>query len=262
MSKFKLRAVAFAVAFACGAPAAFATDTANIQQSGTNGVALINQMGNIGNADALIVQGAGDSNVASINQTDLAQSDLAAIAHARIDQVGNGNLALLSQGGNDQQIDSISQTGDRNSATLTTLASKSGAGIVQVGNDNGADVTFNAADSALDVNQAGNNNFAGVSVREGGFASVRVTMNGDGNAAYIDSLGIGNFVETQQTGNYNELYVTQRNTSFAAGNDNVATITQSTNYNLASITQVGSNLTGTIVQNTGDRNTAVIYQQN
>lgn len=260
MIRCEPRAVALAVCLACCAAPAFATDTATIQQSGTNGSATINQVGNTGNADSVITQSGGDGNVASIDQSGIVQSDLAAIATARIEQAGSGNSALIRQNGSDMQDAFISQTGERNRATLTAHAGRAPADIVQAGNDNGADLTFDTSRSGLGVAQTGNGNYARLSEHDGAFFTVLATMNGNGNSAYIDVTGVGCIAQTLQSGDYNELHVTQDNNGFLAGTDNTATITQSTSFNFASITQVGSSLTATIVQDTGNHNTATINQ--
>lgn len=260
MMRSELRAIALAVCLAYCAGPAFATDTATIQQSGSNGSATINQVGNTGNADSVITQSGGDGNAALIDQSGIEQSDLAAIARARIDQVGSGNSARISQSGSDLQDASISQSGNRNRATLDAQAGRAVAGIVQAGDDNGADLTFHTSRSGLSVSQSGNNNYARLSEHDGGFFTVQATMNGNGNAAYIDVTGVGCIAETLQSGDFNELHVTQDNNGFLAGSDNTVNITQSTSFNLANVTQIGSGLTATIVQNTGNHNVANINQ--
>lgn len=260
MMRSELRAIALAVCLAyCAAPA-FATDTARIQQSASNGSATINQVGNTGNADSVITQSGGDGNTAAIDQSGIAESDLAAIATAWIEQAGSGNSARISQTGSDMQDAYISQTGDRNRATLTTHAGRAPAGIVQSGNDNGADLTFDTSRSGLGLAQTGDGNYARLSEHDGAFFTVSATMNGNGNSAYIDVTGDGCIAETLQSGDYNELYVTQDNIGFVAGSENIASITQSTSFNVANLTQIGNSLNATIVQDTGNHNVANINQ--
>lgn len=257
MMRCELRVIALAVFLAyCAAPA-YAADTATIQQTGSNGNATINQIGNEGNADSVITQGGGDGNAVVINQSGIVQTDFAGVARVWVEQVGSGNSAQLNQSGTDLQDAAIYQTGNDNRATVTTFAGRAGVGVIQTGNGNGADVTFDTSRSGLEVLQTGNNNYARVSEHDGGFFSVRAAMNGNGNSAYIDVTGTWGDVQTLQNGDYNELRVTQDNNGFES---NIANITQSTSFNFASIAQVGAGMTATIVQDTGNHNSASINQ--
>ncbi len=260
MMRCEVRAIALAACLVCCAASAFAAETATIQQTGSNGNATINQMENAGNVESVIAQSGGSGNAAVITQLAIIDTDMAAAAQASIAQHGSGNSALLSQSGTDMQGASISQTGNDNRATLTAFSGRASVGIIQSGNANGADVTFDTSRSGLAVLQSGNNNYARVSEHNGAFFEVSASMNGNSNSAYIDVSGGWGIVTANQTGDHNELHITQ-NTQDAMGfENNTATITQATSFNFASIAQVGAGMTATIVQDTGNHNTASINQ--
>lgn len=256
--KCVLRSLVPALAFAFAASSACAQiqSIADIEQHGSGDAATIDQTGNTGNATATIRQD-GDGNVGSISETVL-YTDLAAHAGTQIDQAGSGNVARIDQLSTDMMGVGVMQQGNGNQVTFTVHSGRSGAGSVQIGDGNVGELFFDTSRAGLSLLQTGNNNYGRVTMHDGGFLSVYATMTGDANAAYIDQSGLFNDVLTSQTGQYNELHVTQQDESHVGGDS--ITVTQASDFNYASVAQSGSGLTATVTQDTGNGNSASVNQ--
>lgn len=256
--KCVLRSIVPAAALALAASTACAQTavTASIEQHGSGDAAAIDQPGNTGNAAAAIRQD-GDANTATIRQSTLF-TDLAAGAEASIEQAGSGNVASIDQTGSDMQGGSASQVGNGNRSTLVQHSGRAGAGSVQTGDGNVAELMFDTSRSGLSLVQTGNNNYGRVTMHDGSFMSVYATMTGESNLADIDQSGGQSDILTDQSGQYNALRVTQQDESFRGGNEVV--VTQASDFNDARVVQFGSNFTATVVQDTGNGNSATVDQ--
>lgn len=259
MMRHTLRGLVPALCLACSATSAVAADTATIRQTGTAGTANIDQVGNIGNAIATITQGGGANNLAHIAQSGIGQSDLAAAASATIDQAGSDNVGRIDTTGLDLQDINIVQAGNGNLASIAAQTGKAGAASLQTGNGNLADLSFNVSESGLGVTQTGNGNYARMNLGDGGFISVSATMTGDFNSANMDVSGVFGTVTTTQNGHDNAVNVLQQ-TDPASPFGNTIEITQNTSFNLANVSQIGAGFTATVVQDTGNGNTASVNQ--
>lgn len=239
---------------------AFATDTATIHQSGTNGSAGVNQTGNTGENAATINQGPGDANSAFIDQRDTAVSAGDPGATATLNQAGNNNLANINmfRNGPGPTDAALTQNGDGHTAFLTINDSaRVSTTVDQSGNGNSASAGQLAVqDGSITVTQQSAGNAAYVGQHDGSLMAATVSMTGNNNIAVLDQSGTMVVAYTSQTGDDNSLSITQVGT----GALDSASIVQATNGNTADISQNGSGFTASIVQDTGDNNSASINQ--
>jgi hypothetical protein len=258
--KPKLYALALAAGLACALAPAFAQDTSTITQLGTNGIAKIDQVGNFGTNDATITQNSGDANMATIRQTGLGSSTIPTSADATIIQGGgNTNFGFIDQHDSGRVSADIVQDGGNNQSTIVQANSDRAAiSNTQTGLSNAAMFTqSNVFEGGISYDQTGDGNLVTVIQHDGGFLTANGTQTGTGNNAYIDQTGTRAIVETRQEGIANRLTVAQEG---GGGDNSNISITQTTNFNVANVTQVGSGFTATVVQNVGDGNTATINQ--
>lgn len=255
-----LLVIAMAAGLSWTTIAAFAADTATIYQTGTRGAAGVNQVGNSGENAATINQGPGDANLAFVDQRDMAVNAGDQGATATISQAGNNNSANVNmfRDGPGQVNAALAQNGDGHTA-FATINDSAGATttIDQSGSGNAASTgQLSVQDASILVVQESAGNSAFVSQHDGASLSANVLMTGSDNVAVLDQSGVMVAASTSQSGNGNYLSITQVGT----GPLDSASIVQATNINAATITQVGGGFTASIVQDTGDNNSASINQ--
>lgn len=258
--KPQLYAIALAAGLGCAVAPAFSQDTSTITQLGTNGTAQIEQIGNFGTNAATIAQNSGDANTAGISQTGLGSSTIPTSADATITQGGgNAKFASIDQHDSGRVSANIVQDGDSDQSMIIQVNSDRVAiSNTQTGINNVASLTqWNLYEGGISFDQAGDGNLATVMQHDGAYLTANGTQAGTGNIAYIDQAGTRAVVETRQEGYANRLTVAQEG---GGGDFSNISITQTSNLNVANVTQAGSGFTATVVQNVGDGNTATINQ--
>lgn len=259
--KAKLLVLAVAAGLSCAAVPAFATDTATIHQTGTNGSATVNQTGNTGENTATIDQGPGDANNASIDQRDIVASAGVPGSTAALSQTGNNNVGSIHtfRDGPGLVAGKVTQNGDFLAAFVTINDSANATTVVdQTGSSNlsASGQLDGVRNASIQVTQRNTYNSAFIGQLSGSDQSANVLMTGNGNVAVLEQSGIALDARTEQSGDNNTLNITQMGTGLLDS----ASITQVTSFNAANITQVGSGLNASIVQDTGNGNSAAINQ--
>lgn len=263
--KLTLLSIAIAACLGSACVPALAQDTASITQLGTNGVAAINQAGNLGANQATIVQNSGDGNHATINQTALGTDPGAPPggSTATITQAGNMNAATIDQHGSNRSSATVSQDGDRNQVGISQVATDQGlVDSTQRGSDNSAliketGVVNDAGIFAAGVRlqQLGNGNDARIVKHDSNALATFVTQSGDMNTARIDQTGFNGEAETLQVGNRNTLQLRQDSGGFVN-----AGIMQLGDGNMAHADQARVSSAFLSVQQTGNGNGANVNQ--
>lgn len=251
-----IHGITIAAAMACWMAPAWAGDTASVRQEGVNGTATIEQLGNLGDAFAAIVQGGGFGNGAAITQSGLILAQGVRLGTAIVNQTGERNFTSVEQRGLGRMDAQVSQDGDFNRASISQINADASARVSQAGVQNLADIaqarTFGAE---VLLGQEGSDNSATVRQHDGSFLHVDISMTGNGNLANIDQSGFNDQLSIQQTGG-NALAVTQE----GIGPEPVsASILQTGVVNAATVIQVGSGSSASIAQ-PGAANTATIRQ--
>lgn len=245
----------------------------SLLQTTNNNTALISQTGN--NNTATVTQEVYDGHKLNLVQT------------------GNNNTTVIDQNGTNDEIN-LTVTGDTNTylGSQTLLGSLNLKNIDQPGIDNFAYTDQYGNDGTINLYQPGNHNtFYGY--QGGNFNTQDISQTGDYNYAYAQQdgdynylyllqSGSNNYANTYQNGSYNSAYLYQTGsgntlTTYQDGiglsdSPNVVTAWQTSNNNLASLsqtggagngislTQAGAGSHSAAASQTGNNNIAVIYQ--
>ena len=221
--------------------AAFAQQTANVNQSGPANQADIGQGDNLG-ATAIIEQ-TGNSDLAIINQSRNTTSG------------GQNTVGRITQGGAE---------GGQSNANITQIDNFGSRSIIEQTNDSFADIDqIDQTGSLARITQTGNNE-----------AGIRQTFPGTNNRAVVEQDGgfhdafveqkggENNSLRVSQTGSFNtvqgigELYFVQD------GSNNSANFTQGGSENVASASQFGAAGNTLNVNQTSTGNSATVTQVN
>lgn len=208
-----------------------------------------------GNTNGASVTQTGDYNIAGVGQ--IGSNDQVTIAQtaaffggqnwAAVDQLtGNSNVATLSQSGTDIQ-GYIRQNGGSNNASVTQNNYNVFSEVVQEGSNNVLTQTVTASAVPWD----------------GTFASAKAYQIGNANYAIQLQSGVNNTSLVTTIGNNNGILGDEVKTD-QTGNDNTATVEMgllaAVSLNLASIVQTGNSNLATISIEGGNANTARISQ--
>lgn len=223
----------------------------NFRQANNGGnKAFINQLGDRnkvtrgggalqGSNNLAHIDQGGNDNTAIIYQ-DFKNNEL------NFDQDGNGNYAKANQdGGVAGSILTVNQVGDNNRSDDGFQKNGFNSANTQItGSDNWTETHQNGDLNTvtIDINGSGNGN---VGVGASGDDYISVTQGGDNNTADIDIIGSYNDVDISQSG--------------TGGHE--ATVLQTGDLNIGTISQDGADHTGYITQ-TGSGNTASVVQSN
>ncbi len=240
-------------------------DATNINVGESNGrdnTATLTQDVNVTNGSAVIEQG----NTTTAGQVIQVNRNTATITQT----AGTGHRARIGQG--DYQLSDANRTAIAATGLNGTVVTLSGT----ISNDNTASVTQTSGDNHnANIFQTGRFNSASVAQSNGNahqaliiqtansqraMASISQTSTGTGNAATIlqyagsnaDGRGIfGNMASISQVSGSNNVAFVQQGLQGAAtsSNDNMATITQNGSNNFARFLQVGNNNMVNITQN-------------
>jgi hypothetical protein len=234
--KRNLSAIAVGIALAYAAPA-FATDTSNVNQTGSNNHATVQQSGNAAAA----------SNTSNITQN------------------GNGHTANVYQTGNNGVQVTISQTsGNNDTATVYQTSVTTGSVTInQLSDGNQSTINqHNGSNLTAEVNTSG---YGGAS---GSYNTANMDQTGDHQFGRIEqSYGSGNLASITQAGSYDNGYITQyglNNQAYINQNGggvatNTAVIYQNGQSNYGATTQSGNGRNSTTNQ-TGNGNVANVSQ--
>lgn len=232
-----------------------------------NNSSSVGQTGNENQAEVLqtgmfnsgIVGQTGDKNNALIKHGNFGGGNVQAnYAQAEISQIGDiNNAEVLQRGGwsgaTAVSTHTVSQTGDNNSAWLTTFNEGNQGAIKQVGDVNWAMGRQSNNGSIISIDQNGENNYANAEQLGSPQSDASILQTGDWNRANVDQDGIGNIaVSKVESGDVNHVDVNQD------GNSNEATVEigkwGKSDNNIVNLTQVGIKNNLQVYANTSDYN--------
>ena len=250
--KLRLATAASIIALTFASSAMAQSNTSNVTQYGETNGATIEQIGAGANNTSTVNQGV-DNNDSALNTAEVDQDGTNVLKNdSIINQDGEGNSAVVSQGGSGVGIDYndsfIDQNGNGNSANVTQgdLVLSNESTITQSGSQNtatvsqGGDEGVNLGPNLSTVEQIGFSNDA--IVTQGGLGAVNtsdVYQNGDGiggdNFASVDQGGSSiNWSDIDQYGNLDSAMVIQ---NAGAGVINNSTVYQNGVGNMTTVNQ-------------------------
>lgn len=190
-----------------------------LSQQGNNNVMTVDQygapfqrnsVGDPGGSRYVQTRGAfqsGNDNVMTIDQGGGGNNDI-----VRASQMQDGNVMSLTQTGGLNRLETVSQDGLENTATIAQIGDRNGrtgfTGDAATVGVSGATVTQSGDYNMVTVTSLGDDNLFGV-VQNGNNNDVAGLQDGNSNEAAILQMNSGNVVDFSQVGTGNNLAVTQ-----------------------------------------------------
>lgn len=234
------------------------SNTATVDQTGSNNAATISQLADVRDSRATITQ-SGSGQVATANQKYGTIQGIITVT-----QAGNDNTATANQYGSDSWFSlnnnaTINQRGNNNTARIDQLATNA---VNQIGGRSQNNEATIEQGSPTNTSQ-----FSSATITQngttGGTATIgqNLTANGGNNLAFGDqNASVNSFLSINQEGSYNVARVQQRSQLDLSSGGNRATVMQTGNGNVLQ-NGVGSVADGSFALQNGNTNTMTVTQQ-